>query len=175
VGVDIAARVASAPGPVLRVCARHGQTATRHDPVLFRSRPPTWAYLLLPLGLIPFAIVATVLQKRIKAPAWPFCNECTKLRQLRMVAGIALLFLTVVVPFSVIAAAPESGLAGVFAVVLFAALLLSGLALATGAGRAVIASGYATPDGTQVRIRNPHPHFAQDARDMQPRQQPAQI
>jgi hypothetical protein len=52
-----------------RVCVRHGEPADRHKRVLFRSKTPGWTYLLIVLGVIVFAIVAAVMQKRVKAPA----------------------------------------------------------------------------------------------------------
>ena len=94
--VAVPAPLVAAGAGLPRVCARHGEPATRHRRVLFRSATPWWVYLLLPLGLLPFAIVAVVLQKQVKAPAWPLCPRCGRLRGRRAVAGVGCCLLAVV-------------------------------------------------------------------------------
>jgi hypothetical protein len=159
VSVDIPARIASSPGATLQVCARHGERADRPARVVFRSRPPAWTFVLIPLGVLPFAIVATILQKRITSPAWPFCPRCREARNGRVAAGIGLVFLGIVVLVAVSALAPESDFATGFGAAMFVGLLLAGVFLATGSGRAAIAGGYATPDGTAVRVNRSHKRF----------------
>jgi hypothetical protein len=87
--VAMPAPLVAAGAGLPRVCARHGEPATRHRRVVFRSATPWWAYLLLPFGLLPYAIVAMVVQKQVKAPAWPFCGRCGRLTARRIVAGMA--------------------------------------------------------------------------------------
>ncbi len=169
--VDVPARIASNPGTTLQVCARHGERADRPAPVVFRSRPPIWTYALILLGVLPFAIVATILQKRIKAPAWPFCARCGEARLARVAGGIGLVFLAVIVFVAVSTLAPESDFATGFSAVICVGLLLTGLFLATGSGRAAVAGGYATPDGTAVRVNRPHRRF----REQLSREQPGEV
>jgi len=80
VDVSIPAPLVASGQGLPSVCGRHGEPADRHRRVVFRSTPPPWTYLLILLGVVLFAIVATVLEKRVKAPAWPFCPRCGSLR-----------------------------------------------------------------------------------------------
>ncbi|MDG4820796.1 hypothetical protein O7635_02880 [Asanoa sp. WMMD1127] len=158
----IPAQLAASGQGMPRVCARHGQPADRHRSVVFRSKPPAWTYLLIVVGVILFAIVATVLQKRVKAPAWPFCRQCAALRTRRMLIGAGLIVLSVVAVIGLSVALPPSSSYGPFVVVAFVALLLAGLFFIAQSGWAVIASAVASRDGAAVEVNRPAPRFLQE-------------
>jgi hypothetical protein len=155
--VAIPAPLVAAGAGLPRVCARHGEPATRHRRVLFRSATPWWVYLLLPLGLLPFAIVAVVLQKQVKAPAWPLCPRCGRLRGRRAVAGVGCL-LAVVAVVALAGVVPSEY--AVVAVLVFLTLLVLGLVLIAQAGWAWIAGGTTARDGATVEFQHAHPAFA---------------
>ncbi|WP_446213460.1 hypothetical protein [Micromonospora sp. IBSANI012] len=111
--------------------------------------------------MLPFAIVASVLQKRVRVPNWPFCAKCGRLRVRRVFSGIGLMLLGFVgvVGFSV-ALPPESSATAV--VVIFCLLVLfTGLVIAGMTGWATVASAYVSMDGTTLHVRRPHPRFAE--------------
>jgi hypothetical protein len=62
-----------AEGGLPRVCMRCGAPAT-----LFKTKNfswyPSWVYILLLAGLLPFVIVALIMQKRMRVPA-PLCDR----------------------------------------------------------------------------------------------------
>src|SRR6185436_15165607 len=73
---------------VPEVCTRHGQPAVERKKVTVVSRPPGWSYALLLARAIPFAIVATAVRKTVKAPVWPFCPECKRIRTRNLLIGL---------------------------------------------------------------------------------------
>jgi hypothetical protein len=160
--VGIPAPLVSSGGGVPPVCARHGEPATQRKRVLFKSYTPRWAYLLILFGLLPFAIVAVALQKRVKAPAWPFCARCAKLRTGRLLAGIGVTVLAVLAVLVLAAVVPKDSSYGGPIVLMFVVLLVVGLAITANAARNAIASGYVSRDGSTVQIRRPHPRFAEE-------------
>ncbi|MFI6129518.1 hypothetical protein [Micromonospora sp. NPDC051141] len=147
------------PGGAPSLCVRHGTAATRRKSVLFRSAPPTWSFLLILLGVLPFAIVATIMQKRVTVPNWPFCRACTRLRLRRLLGGIgvALLGFIAVIGFSA-AMPPSSNLTAVVVLLSFAGLL-AGVAFASTGGWATIAAAKPTSDGTDLHLRKAHQQF----------------
>lgn len=158
--VDIPTPLVTATNGAFQICARHGEQAAKHQRTVFRSYTPGWVYLLFLVGVLPFVIVAFVLQKRIKAPAWPFCRQCFRLRNRRLLAGAGVVVLAIlgVIGFSVVL---QDSSYGLLIVLVFVLLLIIGLALLGSAGRSGIASGQASRDGATVRIRRPHPRFAE--------------
>jgi hypothetical protein len=146
-----------------RVCVRHGEPADRHKRVVFRSRPPSWTYLLIVLGVILFAIVATVLQKRVKAPAWPFCPRCAALRTRRLLVGVGLMVLGVVAVLVLSGTLPPGSTYGPLVVLAFVVMLLVGLFFIAQSGWAAIASAITSRDGAAVEIRRAAERFVQEA------------
>jgi hypothetical protein len=65
------------------------------------------------------------------------------------------------------AVVPEGSAYGPPIVLAFLVLLLAGLGIAAKAGRNAIASGYVAQDGTMLRLRRPHPRFAEQVAGMQ--------
>jgi hypothetical protein len=162
VTVDIPASLVSGGGGGLpQLCARHGEPAIQHRRVLFRSHPPRWTYLLILCGLLPFAIAASALQKRVKAAAWPFCARCARLRTSRLLIGTAMVVVAVLAVGVLAAVVPEGSAYGPPIVLAFLVLLVAGLGIAAKAGRNAIASGYLAQDGNMLRLRRPHPRFAE--------------
>ncbi|SCG43521.1 hypothetical protein [Micromonospora inositola] len=164
--VDLPAPAVAA-GAATEVCARHGQPAARQKKVVFRSYTPKWAYLLILVGVLPFAIVAAALQKRVKAPSWPFCQDCGKLRTRRFLIGVGLVALAVVgavvVPALLSANDPTAGPI----VLVFVLMVIAGLGVASTAAYGPIASGYVSNDGNTVHIRRAHERFAEQAAAIQ--------
>ena len=62
-------------------CCRHGQRAAASRKVTFQSRLPWWSYLTIFAGLLVFVVVAVVIRKSAKSPAWPFCRTCLEERR----------------------------------------------------------------------------------------------
>jgi hypothetical protein len=161
VTIGIPAPLVSAGAGIPPVCVRHGEPAVKTKKVLFRSYTPRWTYLLILFGLIPFAIVAAVLQKRVKAPAWPFCARCGQLQRTRLLTGIALVVLAVLGVALLAGVLPEDSAYGGVAILGFVVLVLVGLGIASLSARSAIAAGHVTRDGSMVELRGPHPDFAE--------------
>ena len=159
--VGIPASLVSARGAVLQVCARHGVPAAHQKQVVFRSYTPRWAYLLIPFGVLPFAIVAAFLQKRVKAPAWPFCPRCDRLRTGRVLTGIGVVVLAVLAIVVLAAVLPKDTSYGGPVVLMFVVTLIVGLGIIGSSARSAIASGYVSRDASTVQVRRPHPRFAE--------------
>jgi hypothetical protein len=165
--VDLPARAVTA-GAVPEVCARHGHPATRRRKTVFRSYTPKWAYLLILFGVLPFAIVAAALQKRVKAPSWPFCADCGRLRTRRLLIGIGLVVLAVAGVVALSALMPPNDSSAGPMVLVFVLLLIAGLGVASTAGSGPIASGYVSNDGTTVHVRRAHQRFAEQVAALLP-------
>jgi hypothetical protein len=157
--VDLPARAVSA-GAVPEVCARHGEPVVRRRKTVFRSHTPRWVYILLLFGVLPFAIVAGALQKRVKARTWPFCSECGRLRARRLLTGIGLVVLAVAGVAAISTLMPNGSSAGAIGLV-FVVLLIAGVGVASTAGSTSIASGYVSKDGNTVHLRRAHQRFAE--------------
>ena len=165
--VDLPAPAVTA-GAVPEVCARHGEPAVRRRRTVFRSHTPAWVYILLLFGVLPFAIAAAALQKRVKAPAWPFCSECGRLRTRRLLMGIGLLVLAVAGVAAAAALMPPNDSSAGPIVLVFALLLIAGLGVASTASSTSIASGYASKDGHTVHVRRAHQRFAEQSAALLP-------
>ncbi|RQW88989.1 hypothetical protein DKL51_24085 [Micromonospora globispora] len=133
---------------------------------MFRSYTPKWTYLLILFGVLPFAIVAAVLQKRVKAPAWPFCQECGRLRTRRLLIGVGLVVFAILAAVVAAAVLPDDGSAAGPATLLFVLMIIAGLGIAGTAGYGPVASGYVSNDGQTVHFRRAHERFAAQAADM---------
>ncbi|WBC15418.1 hypothetical protein O7600_00875 [Micromonospora sp. WMMA1998] len=150
------------PGGVPPVCVRHAIPATRRKPVLFRSTPPTWSFLLILLGVLPFVIVATIMQKRVTVPNWPFCRACTHLRIRRLLGGIGMAVLGFIAVIGFSATMPPSSSLTAVVVTLSFAVLLAGVVFASTSGWATIAAAKLTSDGTSLRLRKAHPTLSME-------------
>jgi MFS family permease len=158
--VDLPAPAVTA-GAVPEVCARHGEPAVRRRKTVFRSHTPPWVYILLLFGVLPFAIVAGALQKRVKAPNWPFCSACGRRRIRRLLMGIGLVVLAVAGVVAATELMRPKGSSGGPVLLVFVLLVLAGLAVASTASGTSIASGYASKDGNTVHVRHAHQRFAE--------------
>lgn len=173
-GLDIPAPLVSAGQAVPQVCVRHGEPATRHRKVVFRSYIPAWTYLLILIGLLPFLIVAAVLQKRVKAPAWPFCARCSRLRTIRLLAGLAVAVLSIAAVPALAPVLGDDSPYGPQIALVFVLVLIAGLGIASSAASSAIAAGYASHDGSSVKFRRPHPRFADQVAALQQQAVPQQ-
>jgi hypothetical protein len=68
------------------ICARHGGSATSSQQRKFYTRAPSWSYLLIPIGLLIFAIVTLAIRTTV-ACRLPACGECAADRR-RFVVGV---------------------------------------------------------------------------------------
>jgi hypothetical protein len=161
--VDIPAHLVSAGTVAPQVCARHGEPATWHKRVRFRSYTPRWAYLLIFFGLLPFIIVAMFVRRRVTAPAWPFCERCRRLRISRLLIGLGMIALAVVVGFGLPALLPDSPASG-WTLPVVVALVFAGVVTASYSVLSAIVPAHVSQDGTLVQVHRPHPRFAEQLR-----------
>jgi hypothetical protein len=144
------------------VCSRHGQPAVERKKVTIISRPPAWSYFLILAGVIIFAIVAMAIRKTVKAPAWPFCEQCRRLRSRLLGIGFGILALAVLgfVGSTVLASSEDTAGVGVLGVLLaFLALVASMIVLGRSTAQS-IANAQVTQDGNWVLLTNASPAFA---------------
>jgi hypothetical protein len=174
VEITIPEAVAASSQGMPRVCVRHGLPAEQYKRVTFRSRTPNWTYLLILIAVIAFAIVVAATQKRVKAVAWPFCNECAALRKRRFLTGAGLIALSVVGIVVLASTLPSDSSYGNYIVLAFVLALIVGLGYLARAGWPSIADGYASRDGSGVELADPSPAFAQAAAPAQERALPLQ-
>ncbi|XVV08696.1 hypothetical protein ACQP2X_28045 [Actinoplanes sp. CA-131856] len=143
------------------VCSRHGQPAVEHKRTRFISRVPSWGYVLLLAGAIPFVIFALVTRKTVEAPAWPFCARCGQTRTRGLIAGIALVAAGVAGLF---AGSSLSGDAGAPVWILSLVLVMVGYIVALrGGNRMLLAGGHVTERGQFVTFPKAHEAFAAQA------------
>ncbi len=142
------------------VCARHGEPAAQHRTVTFR-KPPSGVLVILP----PLVrLLLWTLQKRVTAPACPFCDRCTKMRTTRVSTAIGLIGLAIAIIILVSTAAEDfPNLARKIAIFVPISLIMYiiGLRVATMSTLSQIANGYLSRDGMQLEFRNPHPTFVE--------------
>lgn len=164
-------RVVVVPAPIVAsghgtptVCARHGEPATSHHELVFRSRVPGWLVLLyLVIGPVLAALIAVLIQRKVPTPAWPFCPRCDQSLVVRRVVLAAIFAAAGVggavgVAGIVLAGDGQSGVP-VFALVVTALLIFAGLRAVTLATRGRVANGYVAENGMTVEFRNPDPEF----------------
>jgi hypothetical protein len=147
------------------VCVRHGRPATTTRRIRFASRTPWWAYLLLLVSLLIALIVMLVVQKRLTAPAWPVCDECRRLRRVRLTAMWCLLVGGPVLGLLIAGAAgssdPGSAASGLALVAgLVVAPLAGAFVGASGSWGSLLAAGV-DPTGMSVQFRRPAAAFVQ--------------
>jgi hypothetical protein len=150
-----ASRVAA--GALPQVCAKHGHAAIATKSVKILSKPPVWAAPLIILGALPYLIVVLALRKTVKAPAWPWCEECASERKTRLGVGFGVLALGLLL--FVGAVALNNDISGLLAVVGAIALLV-GLIIALRGGVLPITGAFASKDGQFVEVPKGSDHFA---------------
>jgi hypothetical protein len=137
------------------VCSRHGEPASLHKPVKFWSKPPSWAYLLILLGALPFVIVSLVLRKEVQATAWPFCPRCASQHKNRMIIGFSMMA-TLPLAFVFLS---QAGDAGALIVLLAIFVALAGLIIQSRGTYRVLPWGFTSQDGSTVDFPKAHPNF----------------
>ncbi|MFG1610213.1 hypothetical protein [Actinoplanes sp. NPDC049265] len=164
-------RVVVVPAPIVAsghgtptVCARHGETATEHHDMTFRSLVPGWLILLyFFIGPALVVLIALLIQRKVRTPAWPFCPRCAQSLTIRRIVlagvfAVAALCAAVSVFYYLGARGDRAGgMTG--AILLIVLLLLAGLRAITLATRGRVANGYVAENGMTVEFRNPHPEF----------------
>ncbi len=88
------------------ICARHGGPATAFQQRKLFSRAPAWSYLLIPLGLLIFAIVTLAIRTTVQCRL-PSCSRCSADRR-RFIMGVVSLWVATVGVF-VLGVQLESG------------------------------------------------------------------
>lgn len=161
--VGIPAQLVTSGAGVPRVCARHGEPAVVTKRVQFRSYTPGWVYLLVVLGVLLALIVAAAVQKRVKAPAWPFCARCRASRVKRLLVGSGTVLLAVLVTVVFGTVSPHGSRYGGVLTLGVILLVVVGLGIASRASASVIALGHVSKDGSTVEIGRAHPRFAEEA------------
>jgi F0F1-type ATP synthase membrane subunit c/vacuolar-type H+-ATPase subunit K len=165
-------RVVVVPAPIVAsghgvptVCVRHGAAATEHRDITFRSLTPFWVYLLyFVVGPVLVVLIAVLIRRKVRTPAWPFCPRCARVRTIRwtvlatLIAMSAVCFAAAVTTYVV---TRDDRPGGIIAVLVLAGLLIlaAGLALGEPSTRAGIANGYVAAQGMTVEFRNPDPEF----------------
>ncbi|MEV6631858.1 hypothetical protein AB0M54_14010 [Actinoplanes sp. NPDC051470] len=163
-------RVVVVPAPIVasghgvpRVCCRHGEPATEHHDLTFRSRVPFWLLLLTLFIGLPALIIAVLIQRKVPTPAWPFCPRCVRSLTVRRIVIVAV-FVTLLLcaALSVIGwvstrdERPGAFVAGFVFSVLLLIFAVQGITLATPSR---VANGYVAENGMTVEFRNPDPDF----------------
>jgi hypothetical protein len=131
----------------------------------FSSTTPSWTYVLVLAGVIPFFIVAALLRKRVDAPAWPFCARCGADRKRRLMIGLGLVAGGIVVALLSGGMLPhdQQGLG----VVLGLTAGIAGLGISGRAGRAGVAGGVVVSGGREVEFAQMHEVFAEQVAQAQ--------
>jgi hypothetical protein len=148
-------------------CAKHGQPVALTKKLQLISRPPTWTYVLVLAGALPWLIVVMMLRKTVVAPAWPFCADCVGGRTKQLGIGLGVLALGVVSFIVPMAVMPDSG-AGALLVLLGLVLITTGFILAVRAGWRFQSRAEASKDGLAVLVRDANPQFVQQIPAPQP-------
>jgi hypothetical protein len=144
------------------VCSRHGRPATRRVAARFVSRPSPWAYPLIVISLLVYAIVAWATRKAVVAKGWPFCARCGVVRVLRFLTGSAVFAVGVAAILLMqppMASDSDLSLTGGLILVTGLILFLAGIIIMAGSGWAAVARATVTRDGAWVTVRRPHPEF----------------
>lgn len=147
---------------VPRVCARHGEPGVGTRTV-FQSRTPGWAYVLLPLGLLPYFIAVHATRRTILAPAWPFCARCKALRVRNRVAGVAWIALGVAL-FCATGAVANAAFEGAeplsyLLVMLMVAAFIAGAVVLGRAAPSALAQAWVRDDGQWLDVWSPDRQF----------------
>ncbi|MFI1992902.1 hypothetical protein [Actinoplanes sp. NPDC020271] len=137
------------------VCSRHGEPASVRKAVEFWSKPPTWSYLLIALGALPFVIVTLILRKKVRAQAWPFCPQCEKLHKNRLIIGIVLIAL---LPLSFVIAGSAGDTGALLVLVAFLAAF-AGIIIVSRSTYRMLPWGFVSRDGSTVDLPKAHPQF----------------
>jgi hypothetical protein len=76
------------------ICARHGGPATSFRQAKFYTKAPLWTYVLIPLGLLVFAIVTLSIRTTVPSRL-PTCGDCSADRR-RFIAVVISLWVATV-------------------------------------------------------------------------------
>ena len=142
------------------VCARHGEPATEHRKVSFRSLVPGWVYLFLVFSPLIAVLAALLVRRRVRAGAWPFCPGCAALHAKRRKILLGILGLAAaLILVALVMVDTSDGAMGIGLAVII--LLIVAAFTATRSRAGWIAAGYATADARAVEFRNPAPAFVE--------------
>jgi hypothetical protein len=149
---------------------------TRRVAARFVSRPAWWAYVLIVVSFLIYAIVVWATGKTVVARGWPFCTRCRIVRVLRFLAGLAVFAAGLV---AILIAEPpastnsELSLTGGLILAAGLVLFLAGIIAMTRSGWASVAHAAVTRDGRWVVVREAHPEFDAQVLAATSRAQPA--
>ncbi len=162
-GIYLPAQMVTTGWGIPPVCVRDGRPAAAPRRITFVSRTPYWVYLTVFVGVLIMVAVLLITQKRIKAPAWPVCADCLRVRRQRLTAMWSLLVGAPVLAglaAAVIGSTPgqEPVIAGVLLLGLLGGPLAAAIVGARGSWSELF-NASVDPTGASVNFRQPAPAF----------------
>ncbi len=147
------------PQALPRCCTRHGRPVAEWKSTEFSSRPPAWAWVMVPFSFLIGLIVILVIRRQVSTPAWPYCGECVAMRRRRLTyafgGGPICLVLSMVI--IKVHSGGAIGAMGVIGVVLGTPIIM--IVFGDAASWPTLARGVVTGNGTMLTIKNPAPNF----------------
>ncbi len=145
------------------VCTRHGRPATIRVTTRLVARLEPWAYALMVVSFLAYAIFVWATRRSVLARGWPFCPRCRGLRASRVLGGVALSvagFAAILVELPPTATNTHVSRSGGVVLCLGMVLFLVGVVVMTRRGWAWLARASVSRDGHWVCVRGAHPGFA---------------
>ncbi|WP_432828928.1 hypothetical protein [Dactylosporangium sp. CA-092794] len=149
-----------AAGHLPPVCPRHGEAPIESKRIKLISKPPSWAPVLILVGVITYAIVVAVMRKKVDAPAWPWCAQCKAQRSRLLGIGWGLVGLGALL-FVIGIAVMGSNDSGAMLFLLGLIVLLVGIIVAARGGYQAVTSAFVSQDGQFVEVHKPDDRFVQ--------------
>ncbi|WP_327005192.1 hypothetical protein OHA72_61050 [Dactylosporangium sp. NBC_01737] len=149
---------AAANGLTLPVCVRHGRAGRTMKPMVFASRPPAWALLLLLFGGgVLYLIVAHYLRKEVFVRAWPWCGRCGLTRLWRALLGLVIL--AAGAKLALTSSDTVKGVGALVVIVVTVTLMIAGWVMFTRSTRDASAGVGVSRDGQWLVLTRPHERF----------------
>jgi len=164
-GIYLPAHMVTSGWGIPPLCVRDGRPAPAGRRITFVSKTPAWVYVFILLGLGIALLVMLVVRKRIKAPAWPVCADCLRLRRRRIMACWLLLVggpvLAAVLANMVGSGDGKDVAFGLILLLGFACCPLAGIVVGSQASLAWMFKASVDPTGASVNFREPALAFVQ--------------
>jgi hypothetical protein len=144
--------------PLPSRCALHGEPATANRKLRILTPAPSWIFVLLLVGVLPFLLANHFLRKRVEAASWPFCARCGRERLVRLGKGLGL-FAAGVALFVIAGQVGGGGTETLIGATAFLALIFGAFVAQRGLWRHV-AGTVLTNDQKRVVVQPAHPAFA---------------
>ncbi|WP_412541103.1 hypothetical protein R8Z50_00260 [Longispora sp. K20-0274] len=151
--IEIPAHWVKAGQGLPNVCAKHGEPAVAHLKTRFASKASKGAYA------IGGAALAAATQKRVTAPAWPYCARCLPLRRAAQISRFAMFGAAVAFfgGYALMRATDNDA----FLVVSLIGLVATMVTLLVNSilAKRITAGTIVSPDGHLVLVQDAHPAF----------------